>query len=217
VRRNRQVEQLPFLAVIDARSADDKLEVLAIELGDKERKDLWAELFQHLIRRGLDPSAVELGIMDGLPGLAGAFANAATQRRPVHAKRNALKRVGRKERAAFSAGLERVFYAPNEARARAAFVELKGQWARAYPSAVAIIERDLDSLLRFHRFEPKYWPSLRTTNPIERLNGVQTADQSDRDNRRRAECLSSARLRRVDHESRLRVLRAFPAQTLLHT
>jgi putative transposase len=217
VRRNRQVEKLPLLAVIGARSADDRLAVLAIELGDKERKDLWAERFQDLIRRGLNPDVVELGIMDGLPRLAGAFANAATQRCQVHAKRNALKRVWLNDRAAFSASLERVFYAPNEARARAAFVELKGQWARAYPSALAIIERDLDGLLRFYRFEPKYWPSLRTTNPIERLNGVQTADQGDGDNRRRAECLSSARLRRVDHESRLQVLRAFPAQTLLHT
>jgi len=217
VRRNRQVEKLPLLAVIGARSADDRLAVLAIELGDKERKDLWAERFQDLIRRGLNPDVVELGIMDGLPRLAGAFANAATQRCQVHAKRNALKRVWLNDRAAFSASLERVFYAPNEARARAAFVELKGQWARAYPSALAIIERDLDGLLRFYRFEPKYWPSLRTTNPIERLNGVQTADQGDGDNRRRAECLSSARLRRVDYESRLQVVRAFPVQTLLHT
>lgn len=38
--------------------------------------------------------------------------------------------------------------------------------SRAYPSAVGIIERDLDSLLRFYRFEQKYWPSLRTSNPI---------------------------------------------------
>lgn len=88
VRRSRQVE---FLAVIGARSADDKLEVLAIELGDKERKDLWAELFQELTGRGLN--AVELGVMDGLAGLEdafrAAFPNAATQRCQVHAKRNA--------------------------------------------------------------------------------------------------------------------------------
>ena len=35
---------------------------------------------------------------------------------------------------------------------------------------MGIIERDLDSLLRFYRWQQKYWPSLRTTNPIERLN-----------------------------------------------
>ena len=42
--------------------------------------------------------------------------------------------------------------------------------ARLPQRALGFIERDLDSLLRFHRFEQKYWPSLRTTNPIERLN-----------------------------------------------
>jgi putative transposase len=102
--------------------------------------------------------------------LRAAFSNAATRRCQGHAKRNALKRVGLKQRAAFSADLDRVFYAPNEAQGRSACVNLKGQWARDYPSAVGIIERDLDSLLRFYRLAPKYWASLRTTNPIERLN-----------------------------------------------
>jgi hypothetical protein len=32
VRRNRQAEKLPFLTVISARCADNKLEVLTIEL-----------------------------------------------------------------------------------------------------------------------------------------------------------------------------------------
>jgi transposase-like protein len=69
--------------------------------------------------------------MDGLPGLeeafCAAFANAATQRCQVHAKRNALRRVGLKDRAAFRTRLNRVCYPFNEARARAAFVEVKGQ------------------------------------------------------------------------------------------
>ena len=33
-----------------------------------------------------------------------------------------------------------------------------------------MIERDLDSLLRFFEFDPVYWATIRTTNPIERLN-----------------------------------------------
>ena len=41
---------------------------------------------------------------------------------------------------------------------------------RLRPGLVEIIERDLDSLLRFFRWEVPYWPSLRTTNPIERVN-----------------------------------------------
>ena len=174
VRRNKQVEKIPFLAVIGVRAGDDKMEVLAIEVGDKEKKALWEELFRGLLRRGLDEKAVELGIMDGLPGLEeafrAAFPNARTQRCQVHAARNAIKRVAKKDREAFKKDLHLVFYAKGEAKARKAFVQLKSKWGRPFPSAVQTIEKDLDSLLRFYQWEEKYWPSLRTTNPIERLN-----------------------------------------------
>jgi len=174
VRRGKTVERLPFLAVIGVRSDDEKLEVLAIEMGDREQKSLWAELFQDLLRRGLDSQGVELGIMDGLPGLESAFCaafpNARTQRCQVHAKRNALKRVSKKDREAFRKDLDAVFYAKTEARSRKAFTNLLSTWKTKYPSAVAVIARDLDSLLRFFAWEERYWPSLRTTNPIERVN-----------------------------------------------
>jgi putative transposase len=51
-----------------------------------------------------------------------------------------------------------------------AFFALKEQWGRPLPTAVQILERDLDSLLTFFQFDQTYWTSLRTTNPIERLN-----------------------------------------------
>jgi len=174
VRRGKAVERLPILCVVGARADDDKLEVLALEVGDREQKSLWSEVFQDLVRRGLDAEGVELGIMDGLPGLEAAFraafSQAQTQRCQVHAKRNALKRVGKKDREAFRRDLDAVFYAKSEAKARRAFSQLRLQWKSVYPTAIEILERDLDSLLRFFRWGTPYWPSLRTTNPIERVN-----------------------------------------------
>jgi transposase-like protein len=49
-------------------------------------------------------------------------------------------------------------------------VELAENWRKRYPTALAVIERDLESLLRFYAWEPRYWPSLRTTNPIGRVH-----------------------------------------------
>lgn len=43
---------------------------------------------------------------------------------------------------------------------------VKEQWGRQFPTAVQIPERDLDLLLTFFQFDPAYWTSLRTTNPI---------------------------------------------------
>ena len=185
MRRGKVVERIPFLCVIGARADNERMEVLAIEVGDREHKELWAELFQSLARRGLQMEAVELGVMDSLPGLEDAFRAAfANADRPTPAiatsgqyewwslksQPNALKRVGKQVRADFKEDINRIFYAANESTARMAFAKFRQRWEKSYPSAVAVIVRDLDSLLRFYQWQPTYWPTLRTTNPIERVN-----------------------------------------------
>lgn len=174
IRRGKSVETIPVLVVVGMRSDDERLEVLALEIGEREHRSMWLQVFSELTRRGLDAEAVELGVMDGLSGLEGAFTsafpNARTQRCQVHAKRNAIARVGKRDREEFRTSVDRVFYATSEAAARKAFVEMKRRWQKTHPSAVATIERDLDSLLRFYEWEERYWPSLRTTNPIERVH-----------------------------------------------
>ena len=127
-----------------------------------------------LLERGLNAEAVEWGIMDGLPGLEDLFKGfsrrAQTQRCQKHAKARACQRVRKAEREEFSKDVNRIFYAPNESAARSSFHELKAKWGRLFPSAVGILEKDLDSLLTFFQFDATYWTMLRTTNPIERLN-----------------------------------------------
>ena len=174
VRINGHVSVQSFCAVLGVTEENERFEVLALAMGDRERADLWEGVFQDLAGRGLDLEAVELGIMDGLPGLEQTFkrffSRAQTQRCQKHAKANACRRVRKKERELFSKALNTIFYAPTESEARAAFFKLKEQWSRQFPSAVQVIEKDLDSLLTFFQFDPTYWTVLRTTNPIERLN-----------------------------------------------
>ena len=174
VRINGHVSRQSFCAVLGVTEENERFEVLALEMGDRERADLWESVFGSLAERGLDREAVELGIMDGLPGLEAVFRRffprAQTQRCQKHAKANACRRVRKKEREVFSKALNEIFYAPTESAARAAFFEVKAQWGPLFPSAVQVIERDLDSLLTFFQFDPTYWTVLRTTNPIERLN-----------------------------------------------
>lgn len=174
VRINGHVSQQSFCAVLGVSEENERFEVLALEMGDRERADLWEGIFGSLADRELDGEAVELGIMDGLPGLASVFQRffprAQTQRCQKHAKANACRRVRKKERELFSKALNGVFYAPTESAARAAFFIVKQQWGRLFPSAVQVIEKDLASLLTFFQFDPTYWTVLRTTNPIERLN-----------------------------------------------
>jgi putative transposase len=174
VRINGHVSRQSFCGVLGVSEENQCFEVLALERGDRERVDLWESVFRSLTERGLNQEAVELGIMDGLPGLQALFQRffprAQTQRCQKHAKANACRRVRKKEREAFSKDLNRIFYAASESAARVAFFSWKEQWGRLFPSAVQVLERDLDALLTFFQFDPTYWTTLRTTNPIERLN-----------------------------------------------
>ena len=174
VRINGHVSRQSFCAVLGVSEENERFEVLALEMGERERADLWESIFHNLAERGLNRDAVELGIMDGLPGLTAMFQrffpHAQTQRCQKHAKANACRRVRKAEREVFSKHLNEIFYAPTQSAARTAFFALKSTWGRSFPSAVQIIEKDLDSLLTFFQFDPTYWTVLRTTNPIERLN-----------------------------------------------
>jgi transposase-like protein len=82
----------------------------------------------------------------------------------------ACQRVRKAEREEFSKDVNKIFYAPKESAARSSFHELKAKWGRLFPSAVGILEKDLDSLLTFFQFDATYWTVLRTTNPMERLD-----------------------------------------------
>ena len=62
-----------FCAVLGVSEQNQCFEVLAVEMGDRERGDLWESVFASLLQRGLQAEAVELGIMDGLPGLEAMF------------------------------------------------------------------------------------------------------------------------------------------------
>lgn len=174
VRIGNRVCKLSFCVVLGVSEEQECYEVLSVTMGDRENADLWGDIFNDVVRRGLDTEGVELGIMDGLPKLEAVFQahfqRARTQRCQFHAKRNALRRVRKADRQAFGTAVSGVFYAENESAARRNFFKLKEEWENRFPGAGAVIERDLDSLLTFYQFDPAYWATLRTTNPIERLN-----------------------------------------------
>src|SRR5438552_19174606 len=84
VRINGHVSVQSFCAVLGVSEENQRFEVLALEMGDREQADLWESIFRSLADRDLDLEAVELGILDGLPGLEATFkrffSRAQTQR-----------------------------------------------------------------------------------------------------------------------------------------
>ena len=173
MRRGNEVEKQCVLVVVGV-TEDRQRRVLALQAGDRESSKSWAVVFQELIQRGLDPSAVQLGVMDGLPGLEkafkAAFRKAAVQRCQFHKAGNVLAKVRKKDRLAVAEDMRRFFYAGDEKSAKAALARFGGRWRSIYPDAVACLEKDADALIAFLQFPEAEWMSLRTTNVVERVN-----------------------------------------------
>jgi Transposase and inactivated derivatives len=168
-----KIESIPVLVVIGVTEQGTKL-VLAIQMGDKESATIWRELFKDLKHRGLDGQGIVLGIMDGLTGLEKVFQEefpeAKIQRCQVHVARNVLAKVPRRIKKEVADGLRSIFYASSQEKAKAFFNIFKDKWDKEIPSAVATLERSLNSCLTFFDFPEEEWISLRTTNVIERLH-----------------------------------------------
>lgn len=171
--RRTTVEREPTLVVVGVDEHDCK-SVLAMVGGDKESRSSWEMVFSELKERGLDASAVELGIMDGLPGLMEAFIEAFPRAKVgrcwIHKARNVFPKVPKRYQAAFKVDWDAVQYADGREQALEAYYVLKNRWSAVCGDAVDCMAKDLDALLVHYDFPKEHWNSLRTTNPIERVN-----------------------------------------------
>ncbi len=173
IQRRGSTEKEPTLVVLGIDS-QNHMSLLALQPGNKDDATSWSQVFKDLIARGLDPHTVQIGVMDGLPGLESAFkenfVKAVTGRCWVHSMRNALAKVPERLQLAFKQLADKIMCASSEADARQAFAALKSAMGNDADRAVRVIERDLESLLAHYKFERRFWRTLRTTNPIERVN-----------------------------------------------
>jgi putative transposase len=173
MRIDKKIVKVCVLVVIGVDENGVK-QVIALQAGDKESAGTWRQLFKDLKARGLDKRAVKLGIMDGLPGLEKVFkeefSEAKIQRCQVHVARNVMSKVPHNLKEKVADDMRSVFYADTKKKALLFFEDLKKKYEKDVPSAVKCLESSLDSTLCYLSFPKEEWISLRTTNPIERLN-----------------------------------------------
>jgi putative transposase len=173
MRIDGSVEKVPILVVIGVTEEGYRT-ILAVQSGDKESASTWRELFKDIKRRGLDPSRIILGIMDGLAGLEKVFLeefpNAKVQRCQIHVARNVLAKVPRKLKKTIADEVRSIFYASSKKKALGFFDQFKTRWQKELPSAVKCLENSLESCVRYLQFPEEEWICLRTTNVIERVN-----------------------------------------------
>ncbi len=173
MRIGRSIETVNVLVVIGVTASGCK-QVLGLQAGDKESATSWREFFKDLKGRGLNKKHIQLGIMDGLPGLEKVFKEefplGKIQRCQVHTQRNILAKVPQKFKKKVADEVRSIYYASSKNKALTLFQEMKNDWQKIVPSAVKCLESSLEHTLCYYDFPKEEWVSLRTTNPIERLN-----------------------------------------------
>jgi putative transposase len=145
--------------------------LFGLQLGSRESYEDWLDFGRDLLARGICPPA--LIVADGAPGLWKAarelWPAALEQRCTVHTLRNVTKKLPERLHRELKARYWRILdEAASVAEARAGLLTLIAEHGAAYPSAMAVIERDLDALVCHLRFPSQHRKRIRSTNLLER-------------------------------------------------
>lgn len=145
--------------------------LLGLALGSRESYESWLSFGRDLIDRGVRAPA--LVVADGAPGIWKAVRElwpaALEQRCTIHALRNVTSKLPERHHAEIKARWWKIFdEARSAGEARQQLQALAGEYRAAYPSAMAVIERDLDALVMHLRFPTQHRKRIRTTNLLER-------------------------------------------------
>jgi transposase-like protein len=145
--------------------------LLGLALGSRESYESWLSFGRDMIARGMRAPA--LVIADGAPGIWRAVSElwpqALGQRCTVHALRNVLAKLPERHHAELKARWWKAFdEARSPAEAARELQSIIADYEAAYPSAMAVIERDLDALVVHLRFPSGHRKRIRTTNLLER-------------------------------------------------
>ena len=145
--------------------------LLGLQLGSRESYENWLAFGRDLIARGVNPSG--LVCADGAPGLWKAVRElwpaADEQRCTVHALRDLTQKLPERHHTEVKARWWKTFdEAASPAEARRSLEAIVADYRTAYPSAMAVIERDLDALVAHLRWPTEHRKRIRTTNLLER-------------------------------------------------
>jgi transposase-like protein len=166
-----RLHRLPVLAVLGV-AADGRKILLALETRGGESEEAWKGVLTGLVARGL--KIPRLLVVDGGVGLLAAteavWPGVPRQRCVVHKLRNLLSHAPKALHDDIRDDFHAIVYAENGGVAKAAYQAMVKKWRKLAEGVAKSLEEAGDEILTFFDFPESQWKSLRTTNPIERLN-----------------------------------------------
>lgn len=153
--------------------------VLGIREGSTEKTQVVRALLSDLIERGLDADAPRLWVIDGAKalrrGITEVFgASALVQRCQEHKRRNVLDHLPEELHASVGRALKDSWQTQDPGLAKRQLERLAGTLTKMHPGAAASLREGLDETLTLIALgvDGALYKTLRTTNPIENLNGL---------------------------------------------
>ncbi len=152
--------------------------VLGLREGSTEATRVVASLLADLVDRGLDAERMRLWVIDGGKALRKAIvatfgAKALIQRCQVHKCRNVLEHLPQQQHASVHRALRDAWATGDAKLASRRLHNLAGSLQAQHPGAAASLREGLDETLTAQQLglTGALYRTLRSTNPIENLNG----------------------------------------------
>jgi transposase-like protein len=158
--------------------AQGKKHVLGIREGSTEKAQVVRSLLSELIDRGLTADAARLWVIDGGKALRRAIVDlfggsALIQRCQEHKRRNVLDHLPEELHASVGRAMRDAWQTKDHALAKRQLERLAHSLSRSHPGAASSVREGLEETLTLVELgiEEALYRTLRTTNPIENLNG----------------------------------------------
>lgn len=158
--------------------ADGSKRVLGVVEGSSESEQVGRALLRNLIDRGLVVERMRLFVVDGGKGVRAAIRKtfggwALIQRCQIHKLRNVLDHLPESKHAWVRATIRKAWAASSAEQAQKRLLALAEQLEEVHPGAAASLREGLEETLTILRLgvSATLTRSLRSTNPIENLNG----------------------------------------------
>ena len=170
--RDGQVRNRPIYCVIGV-TVDGERDILGLWAGDgAEGAKFWLCVLTDLKNRGVED--VFIAVCDGLKGLPDSINTVwpltLVQACIIHLIRNTFRYSSRKYWDKIAKDLRPIYTAPNEAAARARFIELTETWGQQYPAIIQLWESAWAEFVPFLDYDVEIRRVICSTNAIESLN-----------------------------------------------